>query len=72
MRKKYIVITGGVISGIGKGVSTASAGFFLSEKYNITPIKLDGYLNIDPGTMNPLEHGEVFVLSDGAEVDMDF
>lgn len=72
MRKKYIVVTGGVISGIWKGVTTAATGFFLSEKYNICPIKLDGYLNIDPGTMNPLEHGEVFVLADGGEVDMDF
>lgn len=66
------MVTGWVISGIGKWVTTASAGFFLSDTYNIVPIKLDGYLNIDPGTMNPHEHGEVFVLSDGAEVDMDF
>lgn len=72
MRKKYIVVTGWVISGIWKGVTTAATGFFLSEKYKVTPIKLDGYLNIDPGTMNPHEHGEVFVLADGAEVDMDF
>lgn len=72
MRKKYIIVTGWVISGIGKWVTTASAGFFFSEKYKVTPIKLDGYLNIDPGTMNPHEHGEVFVLADGAEVDMDF
>lgn len=72
MRKKYIVVTGWVISGIGKWVTTASAGFFFSEKYKVTPIKLDWYLNIDPGTMNPHEHGEVFVLADGAEVDMDF
>lgn len=72
MRKKYVIVTGWVISGIGKWVTTASTGFFFSEKYNVTPIKLDGYLNIDPGTMNPHEHGEVFVLGDGAEVDMDF
>ena len=72
MNKKYIIVTGWVLSGIGKWVTTASAGFFLSEKYSITPIKLDGYLNVDPGTMNPHEHGEVFVLEDGAEVDMDF
>ena len=72
MRKKYIVVTGWVISGIWKGVTTAASGFFLSEKHKVIPIKLDGYLNIDPGTMNPHEHGEVFVLSDGAEVDMDF
>lgn len=61
-----------MISGIGKWVTTASAGFFLTERFAVTPIKLDWYLNIDPGTMNPHEHGEVFVLADGAEVDMDF
>lgn len=72
MRKKYIIVTGWVISGIWKGVTTAAAGFFLAEKAKVVPIKLDGYLNIDPGTMNPHEHGEVFVLADGAEVDMDF
>lgn len=72
MRKKYIIVTGWVISGIWKGVTSAAAGFFLSEKHNVVPIKLDWYLNIDPGTMNPHEHGEVFVLEDGAEVDMDF
>jgi len=72
MRKKYIVVTGWVISWIWKGVTTASTGFFFSERYKVVPIKLDGYLNIDPGTMNPHEHGEVFVLSDWAEVDMDF
>ena len=72
MRKKYIIVTGWVISGIWKGVTTAAAGFFLSERHTVVPIKLDGYLNIDPGTMNPHEHGEVFVLADGAEVDMDF
>ena len=72
MRKKYIVVTGWVISWIWKGVTSAAAGFFFSEKYKVVPIKLDWYLNIDPGTMNPHEHGEVFVLEDGAEVDMDF
>ena len=72
MRKKYIIVTGWVISGIWKGVTTAATGFFLSERHKVVPIKLDGYLNIDPGTMNPHEHGEVFVLADGAEVDMDF
>ena len=70
--RKYIVISGGVISGIGKGIITSGIGFFLSQHYNVLPIKLDGYLNSDPGTMNPLEHGEVFVLKDGSEVDMDF
>lgn len=61
-----------MISGIWKGASAAATGFFLSEKFRVCPIKLDGYLNIDPGTMNPIEHWEVFVLADGAEVDMDF
>ena len=69
---KFIVITGGVISGIGKGVASASIGALFKDKMKIVPIKCDGYLNTDPGTMNPIEHGEVFVLDDGAEVDMDF
>ncbi len=69
---KYVVITGGVLSGLGKGVALASIGHLLSYDYNLVPIKCDGYLNVDPGTMNPIEHGEVFVLDDGGEVDMDF
>jgi len=69
---KYVIITGGVLSGLGKGIAAASIGHLLSSKLNIVPIKCDGYLNVDPGTMNPIEHGEVFVLDDGAEVDMDF
>lgn len=69
---KWIVLTGGVLSGLGKGVATASIGKLLSPDYRIVPIKCDGYLNVDPGTMNPIEHGEVFVLDDGGEVDMDF
>ena len=72
MRKKYIIVTGWVISGIGKWVTSACTGFFFAEKHKVTPIKLDWYLNIDPWTMNPHEHGEVFVLDDGSEVDMDF
>jgi CTP synthase len=71
-KTKYIIVTGGVISGLGKGVAGASIGMLLSDDYKIVPIKMDGYLNVDPGTMNPIEHGEVFVLDDGAEVDMDF
>ncbi len=71
-KAKFIVVTGGVLSGLGKGVAAASIGKLLSSKLKIVPIKLDGYLNVDPGTMNPIEHGEVFVLDDGAEVDMDF
>ncbi len=69
---KYIVVTGGVISGLGKGIATASIGNLLSDRLKVVPIKCDGYLNTDPGTMNPIEHGEVFVLDDGGEVDMDF
>ena len=72
MKRKYIVITGGVLSGLGKGIAIASIGSLLASKYKVVPIKCDGYLNVDPGTMNPIEHGEVFVLDDGGEVDMDF
>ncbi len=72
MRTKFIVVTGGVLSGLGKGITTASIGRLLRDNYRVVPIKCDGYLNTDPGTLNPLEHGEVFVLDDGAEVDMDF
>lgn len=68
---KYIVVTGGVLSGLGKGVVAASVARLFSDK-KIVPIKCDGYLNVDPGTMNPVEHGEVFVQEDGGEVDMDF
>jgi len=70
--RKYIVITGGVLSGLGKGIAIASIGNLLAPLYKVIPIKCDGYLNVDPGTMNPTEHGEVFVLNDGGEVDMDF
>lgn len=69
---KYVFVTGGVISGLGKGVVTASIGKIIQKNNKIVPIKCDGYLNVDPGTMNPFEHGEVFVLDDGAEVDLDF
>jgi CTP synthase len=72
MERKYIIISGGVISGLGKGIAAASIGHLLSKEYKVIPIKCDGYLNVDPGTMNPVEHGEVFVLDDGTEVDMDF
>jgi CTP synthase len=72
MPTKYIIVTGGVLSGLGKGIAAASIGHLLSSKLKIIPIKCDGYLNVDPGTMNPYEHGEVFVLDDGGEVDMDF
>lgn len=71
-KTKFIVVTGGVISGLGKGVAAASIGALLSDKLKVIPVKCDGYLNTDPGTMNPTEHGEVYVLDDGGEVDMDF
>jgi CTP synthase len=72
MPTKYIIVSGGVLSGLGKGIAAASIGHLLSSRLRIVPIKCDGYLNVDPGTMNPYEHGEVFVLDDGGEVDMDF
>lgn len=69
---KFVIITGGVLSGLGKGVSASSIALLLDNNLKKIPIKCDGYLNFDPGTMNPIEHGEVFVLDDGTEVDMDF
>lgn len=72
-KRKYIVVTGGVLSGLGKGVAVASIGNLITKAgLRVIPVKCDGYLNVDPGTMNPIEHGEVFVLDDGGEVDMDF
>jgi CTP synthase len=69
---KYIFIIGGVLSGVGKGTATASIGRILkSQGYKVTAIKIDPYLNVDAGTMNPTEHGEVFVLDDGMECDQD-
>ncbi|KAH6566610.1 hypothetical protein BASA50_000890 [Batrachochytrium salamandrivorans] len=69
---KYIVVSGGVISGIGKGVIASSTGLLLHTRgMRVTSIKIDPYLNIDAGTMTPLDHGEVFVLDDGGEVDLD-
>ena len=71
-KTKYIFITGGVMSGLGKGILTVSIGKLLqAQNYSLAPLKIDPYLNIDAGTMNPIEHGEVFVLDDGGEVDMD-
>jgi len=72
MRTKFIIVSGGVISGLGKGIVAASIGRLLSPQYKVLAVKCDGYLNVDPGTMNPIEHGEVFVLDDGGEVDLDF
>ena len=70
---KYLLITGGVISGLGKGVCSSSLGHLLQARgHNITMIKIDPYLNIDAGTLSPYEHGECYVLADGTEVDLDF
>jgi CTP synthase len=69
---KYIFVTGGVISGLGKGLSAAAIGALMECRgLRVTILKLDPYLNVDPGTMNPLQHGEVFVTDDGAETDLD-
>jgi len=69
---KYVFITGGVVSSLGKGISAASLGAILeSRKLKVTIIKLDPYINVDPGTMSPFQHGEVFVTEDGAETDLD-
>jgi CTP synthase len=71
-RTKYIFVSGGVISGIGKGLTTASIGFLLkSAGYKVAPIKFENYLNIDAGTINPIEHGDPFLCEDGTEADMD-
>ena len=69
---KYVLVVGGVLSGIGKGVIASSTGVILqSMGCNVTSIKIDPYLNVDAGTMSPFEHGEVFVLDDGGETDLD-
>src|SRR6185369_11607777 len=70
--RKYIFVIGGVMSGVGKGTSASSIGAILKARgYNVTAIKIDPYVNVDAGTMNPTEHGEVFVLNDGDETDQD-
>lgn len=69
---KYIFVTGGVVSGLGKGITAASLGRLLKSRgYKVTAQKLDPYINVDPGTMSPYQHGEVFVTEDGAETDLD-
>lgn len=69
---KYVFVTGGVVSGLGKGITGASLGRLLKARgYKVTMQKFDPYLNIDPGTMNPIQHGEVFVTDDGTETDLD-
>ncbi len=72
MATKYIFFTGGVVSSVGKGVTAAALGRLLKERgFNVTAQKLDPYINVDPGTMSPYQHGEVYVLDDGAETDLD-
>ncbi len=72
MTTKYIFFTGGVVSSVGKGVTAAAVGRLLKERgFNVAVQKLDPYINVDPGTMSPYQHGEVFVLDDGAETDLD-
>src|SRR3977135_769487 len=69
---KYVFVTGGVVSSLGKGIASASLGAILESRgLKVTLIKLDPYLNVDPGTMSPFQHGEVFVTDDGAETDLD-
>ena len=69
---KYIFITGGVVSSLGKGIASASIGLLLESKgLKINLVKCDPYINVDPGTMNPYQHGEVYVTEDGAETDLD-
>ena len=69
---KFVFVTGGVVSSIGKGIVAASLGRLLKSKgYSVSILKLDPYLNVDPGTMSPFQHGEVFVTEDGAETDLD-
>lgn len=72
MAVKYVFVTGGVVSGLGKGITAASLGRLLKMRgYSVTMQKFDPYINMDPGTMNPIQHGEVFVTDDGAETDLD-
>jgi CTP synthase len=71
-RRKYIFVVGGVMSGVGKGVTTSTIGLLLQSRgFRVSPMKIDPYLNVDAGTMNPVEHGEVFVLKTGLETDQD-
>lgn len=72
MTQKFLFITGGVVSSLGKGLTSAAVGMLLEKKgHKVAMLKLDPYLNVDPGTMNPFQHGEVFVTDDGAETDLD-
>jgi len=70
--KKFVFVTGGVVSSLGKGIAAASLGTLLESRgYKVTLIKVDPYINVDPGTMSPFQHGEVFVTNDGTETDLD-
>ena len=72
MTTNYIFVTGGVVSSLGKGIAAASLAAILEARgLNVTIMKLDPYINVDPGTMSPTQHGEVFVTDDGAETDLD-
>ncbi len=72
MAVKYVFVTGGVVSGLGKGITAASLGRLLKARgYRVTMQKFDPYINVDPGTMNPIQHGEVYVTDDGTETDLD-
>ncbi len=72
-KTRFVVIVGSIMSGLGKGILSSSIAKLLKARgFNVVPVKFDGYLNVDCGTMNPFRHGEVFVLDDGTEVDMDF
>ncbi|HOS50212.1 MAG TPA: CTP synthase, partial [Bacillota bacterium] len=69
---RLIIVTGGVVSGLGKGITAASLGRLLKSRgYTLSILKFDPYINVDPGTMSPYQHGEVFVTEDGAETDLD-
>ena len=71
-KSKYIFITGGVLSSLGKGIASSSLGLLLKQRgFSVTIMKFDPYINVDPGTMNPFQHGEVYVTDDGAETDLD-
>ena len=72
MNTRYIFVTGGVVSSLGKGIAAASLAAILEARgLKVTMMKLDPYINVDPGTMSPIQHGEVFVTDDGAETDLD-
>ena len=69
---RFVFVTGGVVSSLGKGIASASLGAILESRgLDVTLLKLDPYINVDPGTMSPFQHGEVYVTEDGAETDLD-